>query len=713
MNEVSLSRKLILIDEFVISASKYKENKKELPYMIDIINEKELSKNTSENAADVLLTTGNLAIQKTQGGGGSPILRGFEANKILLVVDGVRMNNAIYRSGHLQNAITIDNSILERVEIIYGPTSLIYGSDALGGVIHYYTRDPKLADVSKKTTFDAHASSQYSSANSGKTEHLDFNLGGKFVASLTSISYKDFGDIRMGKNKNPFYGNYGELPDYVIRINGVDSTVANNDHFLQKNTGYKQIDFLQKIKYSPSQYYDWILNIQYSRSSEIDRLDLLNDYDSDGLNMTYAKNYYGPQNRFFSSLKSIVKKDKSLFSNITTCIAYQRIDEDRYTRKFRRNDLMAQKEDVHVLTFNQDYLKLLQKGQKLNYGLEITYNRALSTAYYEDITDKSISPAPTRYPDGGSSAWSAASYLSYKWTPNKKYLFASGLRYQYADYHSDFIGGILPYKDISISNPALTGSISLVYYPQPGWQINTVASTGFRSPNIDDYGKVRAKDGEVTVPNPELSPEYSYNFEVGLIKTIEGYIKLSATAYYTLLTNAIVRTGYSLNGEDSLLYDGDKYRMITNSNSNNAFIRGLSFGLVSDINQNLLIRGSLNLTEGKDLTANEPLAHIPPVFGRASVSYLIKRFSCEAYMDYNGWKHISDFSPFGEDNESEGTIYGFPSWYTVNLKTSYTIHDGIRMQLAVENIFDTLYKTFASGVAAPGRNFIFSIRVDV
>ena len=711
--KVYLTRKVILIDEFVISASKYLENKKDLPFMIDVLQEEDLNQSTAQTAAEVLNSTGNLTIQKTQGGGGSPIIRGFEANKILLVIDGVRMNNAIYRSGHLQNAISIDNAILERVEVIYGPTSIIYGSDALGGVIHYYTRDPELAKRDEKIRLNVQAYSQYSSANSGKTGHIDYNLGGKYIASLTSISFKDLGNIRMGEKKNPFYGNYGEIRNYVGHINGIDSTLINPDPYLQKNTGYSQIDFLQKFKYSPSKYFDWIFNFQYSTSSEIDRLDFLNDYASDGINLAYARNYYGPQNRLFASVKSLVKKDNLMFTNMTSTLAYQRIDEDRYSRKFRRNDLLVQKEDVHVFTFNQDYLKLFSGGQKISYGLEMTYNRALSSAYYDDITNNSIIPAPTRYPDGGSNSWSAASYASYKWAPNEKFFFAGGFRYQYGLFHSKFLSEILPYKEITIKNPSLTWSVSMVYHPQPSWQINSIVSTGFRNPNVDDYGKVRAKDGEVTVPNPGLSPEYTYNFEIGFSKSFEGYLKVGATGYYTLLNDAIVRTGYSFNGIDSLFYDGDWYRVITNSNASKAYIRGLSISMVSDVNRNLLIKSTINLTEGRDKTFDEPMAHIPPVFGRSSILYHNKKISGEIYIDYNGWKYLKDFSPLGEDNESESTAYGFPSWYTLNLRTNFLITEALQMQIAVENIFDSLYKTFASGVAAPGRNFIFTLRVKI
>jgi len=187
---VQLSERSILMDEFVISAFKKKEKKEELPFMIDVLESELIGQSFYQTSADILKETGNVYIQKSQGGGGSPILRGFEANKILLVVDGVRMNNAIYRSGHLQNSITIDNSILERVEVLFGPSSIMYGSDALGGVIHYYTRSPEFS------SFGINTYAQYSSANKGKVIHANLNAGKKKIANLFSITYNDFEDIQ-------------------------------------------------------------------------------------------------------------------------------------------------------------------------------------------------------------------------------------------------------------------------------------------------------------------------------------------------------------------------------------------------------------------------------------------------------------------------------------------------------------------------------------
>ncbi len=708
--EVLLQRKRILIDEYVISASKYRESSLIIPYMVDVLEDKVLMESTGFTAADILEETGNILVQRTQGGGGSPILRGFEANKILLVVDGVRLNNAIYRNGHLQNSITIDNSILERTEIIFGPTSIMYGSDALGGVVHYYTKDPQMGTDST-TRLNTHAYMQYTSAMNGITGHLDFAVGGKRWASLTSITYKELGDIRMGNWRDPTLGNWGELMHYVDQVDGVDSTLVNDEPHMQLNTGYSQMDILQKIRYTPSQYVDWILNMQYSTSSDIDRFDKLNDYS--GENLKYAQYYYGPQNRFLVSLKNVLKKDNPVFTNMTTLVAFQNIDEDRYSRKFRNEELLTQQEDVRVFSLNFDLLKIWGAKHKLNYGAEINHNLVDSEAWYENIHTGDRQTALTRYPEGGSQTWSASLYTSYKWIMHEKLLLNLGARYNYGALHSAFSNPMLPYDEISMNHGALSGSMGLVYSPSDRWRLNAILSSGFRNPNVDDYGKVRAKDDYVTVPNPDLSPEYTYNAEIGINRFIEDYIKIQLVGFYTYLDDAIVRTTYQINGEDSLYYDGDQYKITANYNTGQAYIYGASAGITANLNKNISLSGTINYTKGYNLSDDVPLGHIPPLFGRTSLTYRMSRFFLDTYLVYQGWKHTEDFSPFGEDNEGEAMEYGFPSWWTANIKVGFEVGRYIDFMLAVENLFDQFYKPYAGGVSGAGRNFILTARFTI
>lgn len=706
---VRLSKRNILFDEFIISATKSRESKQILPYKVSVIQEKNLVNNPSQTAADILMETGNIAIQKTQAGGGSPILRGFEANKILLVVDGVRMNNAIYRSGHLQNSITIDHAILERTEVIFGPSSLIYGSDALGGVIHYYTKDPELA-TSGKRNFGGGAYMQYSTANNGKVGHINFNAAGKKFGSLTSVTYKDFGNIRIGSNRNLFYGDWGKTLHYIQPgDDGRDSMYLNEDEYLQRNTAYRQIDLLQKFKYAQTDFIDWIINLQYSSSSNIDRLDKLNDYDGNGI-LKYAEYYYGPQNRLLASVKNVNRNDNSFFTNATSIFAYQRIDEDRISRKFRSNDRLNQLETVHMLSLNIDFLKVWDVNKKLNYGYDLIYNHVGSGAFYEHTETGEIRPAQSRYPSGGSNTFSSSLYASYKKIFTDKLVLNGGVRYNFSHLNSVFNNPALAFDTTRFSNGALTGSLSLVYHPGPAWQLNGILSSGYRNPNVDDYGKIRAKDDYIIVPNPDIKPEYTYNAETGISRVIEGFLRMDIVGYYTLLTNAIVRTDYALNGQDSMMYDGDMYRISANYNANLAHIYGASVNMISDFYNNIVLKASLNYTRGRNLTDDVPLGHIPPVFGRVSITYDYKKFRFDSFVYYNGWKFTDSFSPYGEDNEDEATMFGYPSWWTLNLHSSYRINDYLTAQFAIENILDQFYKPFASGVSAPGRNFIVTLR---
>jgi hemoglobin/transferrin/lactoferrin receptor protein len=525
---------------------------------------------------------------------------------------------------------------------------------------------------------------------------------------LTSITYKALGDISMGARRNSAYGDWGKVLHYVDQVNGVDSTLSNENPLSQKNTGYQQLDILQKIRFAPSRYVDWILNLQFSTSSDIDRLDMLNDYSGD--NLKYASYYYGPQNRALISLKNVLKKDNRFFTNMTTTVAYQRIDEDRYSRRFRDDELLTQQEDVTVVGLNVDLLKIWGANHKLNYGADFSFNQVGSVAWYENIQNGERIPTQTRYPEGGSQTWGASAYASHKWILADKLVLNGGARYNWGSLTSRFDNPLLPYDRIEIMHGALTGSAGLVYTPTERWQINGIVSTGFRNPNVDDYGKVRAKDGEVTVPNESLSPEYSYNAELRLSRYLEGYLKIELAGYYTYLKDAIVRTGFQINGEDSLYYDGEYYDIITNYNAGQAYIYGGSLGFISNLSQHIILKGTLNYTRGHNISDDVPLGHIPPLFGRSSLTYRKNHFFVEAYAVYNGWKEIEDFSPYGEDNEGEAMQDGFPSWWTANLKGGFRVGERFDFLLAIENLLDQFYKPYASGISAPGRNFILTAR---
>ena len=244
------------------------------------------------NTAELLQSSGQIHIQQSQQGGGSPVLRGFEANRVLLVVDGVRMNNAIYRSGHLQNSITINPNSLERTEVIYGPSSVGYGSDALGGVVHYYTKTPKINNSNK---WLSRGVSSYNSRLNNIVQNLDFEHSTNKWASYTNFSFSKFGDIVMGNNRNHGFDDWG-LDNHYLDSKLLNSSEINNDDpNTQLNTAYSQFDFMQKFNILLSESSNMIVNFQHSKSSNINRFDKLNEIKNG--DYKYSEWYYGPQKR--------------------------------------------------------------------------------------------------------------------------------------------------------------------------------------------------------------------------------------------------------------------------------------------------------------------------------------------------------------------------------------------------------------------------------
>ena len=201
-----LNPKMMGLDEVVLSVGRKKQSLKYISRKVSLISSKELLSNVNKTGADILYEAGGIHIQKSQSGGGSPVIRGFEANRVLLVIDGVRMNNTIYRSGHLQNSITVDPNYLERIEVLYGPSSVSYGSDAIGGVVHYFTKIPKFSNE-KILEFKKRRS--YNLTNKSKIRNYQLTTNNKNWGLFSSLSISDYGDIIMGKNRKHGYDNWG------------------------------------------------------------------------------------------------------------------------------------------------------------------------------------------------------------------------------------------------------------------------------------------------------------------------------------------------------------------------------------------------------------------------------------------------------------------------------------------------------------------------
>ena len=696
------------LNEVIISANKSEETRKTVSQQVQVIDSKQISTGQAQTTADLLSNTGGIFVQRSQMGGGSPVLRGFEASRILLVVDDVRMNNIIYRGGHLQNILTLDNNSLDRVEVLYGPSSTVYGSDALGGVVHLYTKGPQFAAGDQKQNLKVGAFTRFGSVNDEFTGHFDLNIGGAKLASYTSFTYSTFSDLRGGENQNPFYsGSYGERPYYVKRINGVDSLVKNDDRYLQVQTAYDQYDLVQKLAFKSSEHVTHGLNIQYSNSTDIPRYDRLTDPSGAGLK--YAEWYYGPQTRLMTAYDMNYSSSEGFFNKMHAGVNFQKVQESRHQRRFNKTGLQSRTEDVNVFGANLDMLHVTHQ-HTLRFGLDIQYNSLASTAEEKDIETGAVVPLDTRYPGGDNTMNNAAVYFSHTWKINDYLTLNDGFRVGLTTLHSTFDDTTffkLPYTEVNQENIVYSGSVGLIHIPNDDLKFSALLSTGFRTPNVDDLSKVfESAPGALIVPNEELKPEKTVNTEIGITKIYNGKTSWENTLYYTQFYDAIITDEFKYKGQDSVLYDGTLSQVFANQNKGRAYIYGLSSSLRTHLMENLIFAFTMNYTYGRVKTdsSDVPLDHIPPFMMRLSLSYTHQHFSSDFFVNYNGAKKLKDYYLNGEDNEQYATPEGMPAWFTVNWRVSYKVHKLITVQAGVDNIFDTQYRTFASGINAPGRN---------
>lgn len=700
------------LQELIVSASKFGELKRNVPFQIEQIKARDINFRNAMNSADMLTQSGQVFMQRSQAGGGSPVLRGFEANRVLIVIDGVRLNNAIFRGGHLQNVLRIDQNVLENVEILFGPSSVVYGSDALGGVMHFRTKLPRLS-VNGPPLFNTSLLTRYASANNELTIHGDVSIGGNKWGLLTSFTASNFGDLRQGANRRTAYPDFGKRPDYVVRENGQDVIKVNDNPNIQVGTGYKQYDLLQKILYKPSDRVQHVLNVQYSTTNDVPRYDRLTQIRNGKLRN--GDWYYGPEKRLLTSYQ-LSLKGRRYYDALQITAAYQEIGESRNTRSLGSKRLRSQQERVDVLSLNADAQKQLG-AHTLRYGLEYIHNAVDSRATFTDLTNGNQSPADTRYPDGGSTMDWLAAYLTDQWNLGDHSILNAGARLNQVNLQADFISKEfypLPFNNANHSTTAATGNLGLVWLPALPSKISLLGSTGFRAPNVDDLGKVfDSQPGLVVVPNSNLKPEYSYNAELSVEQWLGRVVKLNGTVYNSWLRDALVLAPFSLNGQTTIDYDGQPSQVTANQNQQRAYIRGLSLEANAYLAGGWRLQAIYNKTKGRvvdDKEQETPLDHIPPTYGKLSAQWQHKRLRAELFSLYNGWKRIADYRLNSEDNESGATPDGMPAWYTLNVRASYAITPNLTIQAAFENMLDVNYRTFASGVSAPGRNLIMALR---
>ncbi len=710
---IRLTKEGISLDQVVVSASKWRQGSRDVPAKITSLSLREISLQNPQTAADMLGSSGEVFIQKSQQGGGSPMIRGFSTNRLLYVIDGVRMNTAIFRSGNLQNVISLDPFATEKTEILFGPGSVIYGSDAIGGVMSFGTLTPQLS-FSGTSLITGKGIARYSSSNDEMTGHFDINVGWRKWALVSSITSSDYDDLRMGS-----FGPEEYLrPFFVQRIDSVDRIVTNDDPQVQRPSAYSQINFMQKILFSPNKSWDFQYGFHYSTTSPYSRYNRQIRYRN-GL-PRYGEWNYGPQVWMMNNLRINHHGNNSVYDQMSINLAYQRFEESRIDRNFNEDERHIREEEVDAYSINLDFIKSIRAKDKLFYGLEAVIDDVTSIGIDENISNGESADGPARYPQA---MWSSyGMYLNYLMHLNEKLTLQGGVRYNLFNLDAQFDTRFypFPYTTAKINNGALTGNIGFVLSPNARWVISANISTGFRAPNVDDAGKVfDSEPGFVIVPNPDLKAEYAYNAEMGLATLLGKNVKIDLTGFYTRLDNAMVRRDFLLNGQDSILYDGELSRVQAIQNGAIARVYGLQLGVEIQLPSGFGFSTDLNYQVGEeelDDGSTSPSRHAAPLFGVSRISYKESNLSLVLYTQYSDGKSFAEL-PIEEQGKTE--IYAIdddgnpfsPGWYTINFKALVHFEKNFTITAGLENIADKRYRPYSSGIVASGRNFILSIRL--
>lgn len=711
---VELEEVQLDVDGVVVSAYRWEYDASEIPNRVTTIDVKNVTMENPQTTADLLASSGYVYVQKSQYAGGSPQLRGYGTNRVMLVVDGVRMNNAIFRSGNLQNVISIDPLSLHDVEVFFGPGSVMFGSDAIGGVMEFDTKKAMFATDTAQVLMKTNMFSRFNSASNELTGHVDFSYGNERFASTTSISYSMFGDLTAGSQGDSAF----LRPTYQVG----DITLVNPNPREQINSGYDQFNALQKFRFRPKEGVEWGYGFTYATNFQnAPRYDrLIEDADNDGA-LDFEEWYYGPQLWMMNRLAYKNTNKRKVFDKMRVIAAHQLFKESRHDRRLGKDNIRRQFEEVNAMSMNWDLEKTFGQRTSLFYGWESVVNRVGSNAYrdFDNGSQEQINP---RYPDGA--LWQTHGiYANLKHHLNENWILNGGVRFAMfgATASFDTTLFVYPLTETSLKKVAPSGGVGMVYRPSTKTQWYVNFSTGFRAPNIDDLGKVfDSEPGTVVVPNPNLGAENVFSGETGFVKALGSRVKLDGAFYASYLQNAMVRQPFDFNGQDSIMYEGVLSQVLAIQNESHAYTYGVQLGLEWAIVKGLTFASTFSYQRGFDYISDSaayfPKAQVAPTFGRVSLRYKTRQLRAEVYWVYNSEVRHEQF-PLNERNEviyvlnAQGQVYT-PAWSTFNAKASFFFNKHLSTTLGIENITNTLYRTFGSGISAPGRSIIFSVKVS-
>ncbi len=672
MDELKSMSLKALLDVQVVSAARHKQRAADSPRSVSVMTGEEIRRRNYRTVPEALSEMTGILVQETNYGGGSPYIRGMVGNRVLILIDGIRLNSSIFRLGPVQYLNTIDIEQVERIEVVRGPGSVLYGSDALGGVINVITRSAETHDPAPPLHTRLHA--RLSSADRSGMGRLGFEGHASRFGFIGGASFKRFGDLRGGGGP-------------------------------QKNSGYKETDGDLKLSWESKEKHRLEFSASRVQLDDVSRSDLL----AVGTNLRYE---WAPQQQEMLALRYGGRQVVRGIDTLQVTVVHQRQFERLFTVFAAAPTVENRNEDLVGSTgFIVEMGSRLGERQQLTYGVDTYGERITSRKSQFDPATAGWSWQRGNYPDG-TKAGSAAGYLQYESEWLDRLQVVLGIRYsrntidsQQNDPHT---GDIPLHSQVDDWTQSAAAALRL----GGGLSVVGEAAEGFRAPNVNDTSVIGLTGARFEIPNPNLRPENLVNYQAGL-RWQNRSLAARATGFRSEYTNLIDRAEATYLGLDWLDVDHNGVRdssepgIYQRTNIGRALVKGVEFETEAELNEHWSLRANASWIQGDDRLANTPLSRIPPAMGMAAVRWCPRSTVwMEAFtLAADRQSRLSPGDKVDRRISSDGTA-GFVTW---NLRGGLDLPAGGRLTLGLENLGNKRYRWHGSGIDAPGRNVVVGV----
>ena len=640
------------LTEIVVTAQRTATNRFSTPEAISVLSANRMQQFQTRTTPEALASMTGVFVQKTNHGGGSPFIRGLTGNQTLQLIDGIRLNNATFRYGPNQYFNSIDPLSIERIEVLRGSGSVQYGSDALGGTIQVFTKNP---EFSSEKTWNGRLLGRIMTQGMEQTGRGELGFSNKKIAIIGGLTYRNFGDLVGG-----------------------DTTGK------QSPSGYKELDFDLKSRFLLSK--NAILTIAHQNVKQ-SNVPVFHKVRLENFNL----NEFDPQTRQLTYARLDYETDKPLFKKIYLITSLQNTEEGRNSRKNGSSVLRVENDKVRSLGLSLNILSQFTEGYSANSGIEIYDDFVKSSRV--DIDEKTNISSKKRglYPNNSKmtnfSAFSIHNFNFNKWQ------FTYGGR---------FNGFNIQVSDETLGKSTLKPSdfvwnASILRGVTDNFNVFVSANSSFRAPNIDDLGTLGIVDFRYETPNFDLNPEKSYNFQLGF-KYKNERLQGETYFYRNELRNIIARVKV-----DTQKVQG--YPLYKKENVEKGYIQGIETAWKYAFTEGVNVEAGVAYTYGQNLTKNEPMRRIPPLNGRFALNFNKKQwFSSFEILGATKQDRLAQ----GDKDDNRIPKGGTPAWTIFNIYAGYSFKN-LGINIAFQNLFNEDYRTHGSGVNGVGRSASLSV----